>query len=496
MAQRLEPDFELLRVAQFGIGLGFLTLAVPLAFGAAATVAIWAVEGAATLWLSLRLARPAGQGFGLLAQCAAGLWLLAHGPDLPGGGPLVNGLFTSGLLVALAGLVSAGLLRTGRPAASLPGADLALAWGLLWWFGTGLREIDRFAGPDLRPALGPLLVAATGLAGDILGRRLAWPRLRQVAVAILPAAAVGVASRQARETFILSGSLAPSLVLALAVMYGTLQRRERDGLGLGPVDTALHLGGAWLLSFVLTHDAVDRVDAGAGGRSLWPTLALGLVPAALLAGALFGRRRGVWPFRAADGGYEAGYLRPLALLLAAWFGWTSLTEPGGGYARYLPGIDPLDLGLLAVLAAIAAALRQVPLPGRTGPRLLLLLVFLGLSGLAARLAHHYGGVAFTPWALLGSALAQALLSILWTVLSIALMIFGARSRGRERWFAGFGLLAVVGGKLLLVDLIHSGTLTWTASLIGIALLVLAAAYFAPMPPKADGSGGGAAGESG
>jgi uncharacterized membrane protein len=55
---------------------------------------------------------------------------------------------------------------------------------------------------------------------------------------------------------------------------------------------------------------------------------------------------------------------------------------------------------------------------------------------------------------------------------------------------GMGLLGVGGAKLLLVDLANSGTITWTASLIGVALLLLAAGYFAPAPPArpAEGSG--------
>jgi uncharacterized membrane protein len=247
------------------------------------------------------------------------------------------------------------------------------------------------------------------------------------------------------------------------------------------------MGAAWLAVTVLTHDAVVLADRWGAGRSLWPTLALGLVPAALLGLSTWGIRRQWWPWNAAQGLYARGLALPLAILLAGWFCWASFAEPGG-LGRYLPLLDPLDLGLLAVLATVRGVSKLDGAPPAWGGRLLLLLAFLGFSGLAARLAHHWGGVPFTPWDLLDSALLQALLSIFWTVLSIALMISGARTCARDRWFAGFGLLALVGGKLLLVDLIHSGTLTWTASLIGIALLVLAAAYFAPMPPKA-GAGG-------
>ncbi|HVK56645.1 MAG TPA: DUF2339 domain-containing protein, partial [Burkholderiales bacterium] len=60
-----------------------------------------------------------------------------------------------------------------------------------------------------------------------------------------------------------------------------------------------------------------------------------------------------------------------------------------------------------------------------------------------------------------------------------------RKLDRSRWFLGFSLLAVVGAKLLFVDLANVGTAAWTGSLIAIAVLVLAASYFSPAPPKAD-----------
>ena len=53
---------------------------------------------------------------------------------------------------------------------------------------------------------------------------------------------------------------------------------------------------------------------------------------------------------------------------------------------------------------------------------------------------------------------------------------------RLLWQGGFALLGVVGAKLMLVDLANAGTLMWTGSLMGVALLVLAASYFAPVPP--------------
>jgi uncharacterized membrane protein len=110
--------------------------------------------------------------------------------------------------------------------------------------------------------------------------------------------------------------------------------------------------------------------------------------------------------------------------------------------------------------------------------------FVWISTLAARIAHHWGGVRFESHALFHSALLQGMLTLLWSALAIGLMIRATRQGSRQGWYGGFALLAVVGIKLLAVDLANAGTAMWTGSLIGVALLVLAASYFAPVPPKA------------
>jgi uncharacterized membrane protein len=97
-------------------------------------------------------------------------------------------------------------------------------------------------------------------------------------------------------------------------------------------------------------------------------------------------------------------------------------------------------------------------------------------------AHHWFGVAYQEHALFHSALFQGMLSFVWTCLAIGLMIHASRELLRANWFVGFGLLAVVGAKLLLVDAANAGTVIWTGTLIVVALLVIAAGYFAPRPP--------------
>ncbi|HKX41372.1 MAG TPA: DUF2339 domain-containing protein, partial [Burkholderiaceae bacterium] len=54
---------------------------------------------------------------------------------------------------------------------------------------------------------------------------------------------------------------------------------------------------------------------------------------------------------------------------------------------------------------------------------------------------------------------------------------------RAAWMVGAGLLAAVVGKLVVVDLSGSGTVTRIVSFIGVGVLMLVIGYVAPLPGK-------------
>jgi uncharacterized membrane protein len=103
--------------------------------------------------------------------------------------------------------------------------------------------------------------------------------------------------------------------------------------------------------------------------------------------------------------------------------------------------------------------------------------------MAARIAHHWGEVPFVTHVLEHSGLFQTSLSFIWTCMAIITMLYAGKISSRIWWYAGFTLLGGVCVKLLLVDLANAGTVAWTVSLIGIAVLVIAASYFSPIPPS-------------
>lgn len=167
-----------------------------------------------------------------------------------------------------------------------------------------------------------------------------------------------------------------------------------------------------------------------------------------------------------------------------------LTSPGPTLGLpYLPLLNAFDLLQVGALFALAQRLslgeeEEVSFLGSiVRYPLLAALAFVGATCLMARLAHHGLGVPFEPDALWHSVACQALVTLLWTLLAIAAMIRATRVGLRRLWQGGFALLCLVGLKLMAVDLANAGTLVWTGSLLGVALLVLAASYFAPVPPE-------------
>jgi uncharacterized membrane protein len=107
------------------------------------------------------------------------------------------------------------------------------------------------------------------------------------------------------------------------------------------------------------------------------------------------------------------------------------------------------------------------------------LAFIAINGIWLRTAHHWLGVDWNARALSVSPVVQAGLSILWTLIAMALMVFAHRRALRISWAAGAGLLAVVVAKLA------EG---WEriVTFIGVGVLMLVIGYFVPLPPKATG----------
>lgn len=485
-----DADNKIVERSHLGLAIAFFTLSIPLAFGAQVTSALWAIEGAAVLWYGVQTRRLLPQMTGLVMQVAAGGALLLGWNELGHRLPVANDIVMGGLLLTLGGMASARMLRSLGADPEFPPAA-PFAWALLWWLGIGLGEIHHFAPEHLHASLGLIYLMATVLLLEGLAAWWSWPQVRAAAILLLLAMGLAAAHSVAHAGHPLADLLVLVMPVALGLNYWLLFRHER----MGTIDfaDARHLGAYWLALAVVAGELVWRLHhQWAPANTLWPFVALALTMAAGIALPTWGAKKDLWPFAPPEGRYvTTGALLP-ALALMGILPWAAVSLSGDGSGLpYLPLLNVFDLSQLAGLAALRTYANAARPEHRSPLRAAVAgIAFVWLSTLAARIVHAWAGVPFEFSVLMHSTLFQMLLTLFWTVTSITTMILASRHGRRELWFGGFGLLGVVGGKLLLFDAAGRGTLMWTGTLIGVAMLVLAASYFAPLPPRDENSPAG------
>ena len=112
LLKRRDPALQVLAEASFGVGVAFLTLAVPLAASAQWTAAAWALEGVALLWVGTRQRRwlPLLAGLVLHVAGAVALGARARRADVTLA-PAFSGLTLNLLVLAAAAFASAWLME-------------------------------------------------------------------------------------------------------------------------------------------------------------------------------------------------------------------------------------------------------------------------------------------------------------------------------------------------------------------------------------------------
>ncbi|MCD9033753.1 DUF2339 domain-containing protein [Luteimonas sp. Y-2-2-4F] len=461
------------------LAVGFATLAVPLALSAEATACVFALEGAALVWLGLRQDRRLPRFAGLALQLAAVVAYALAAPRVPGAAAaFANSGFVGALLIAFAGLAIAACYRQAQ---RLDAARAAYVWALAWWLGAWGFELMRLLGRAAEPDALLALAAVTGWLAAEAHRRRPDPALGLTLFAAM-LAAVPLALWQSAvhaQPFGGYGAWAWALFAVLGAR-GLACLRGGDGRIARAAQFLWWLLWPLVLSLLLGH-AAARAGLADGWRLAAPALPW-------IAAAALALLRWRWLARPLGAGFDPA--RPalrgtLCVALSLW--WLLALRDAGDSAPlpWLPLLNPLELAQVAVAVLVARWLWTEDAPdglARARTPLLAALAFLLLTAATLRAAHHWGGV---PWnaRLQSSGLAQAALTVVWSVSGVLGWVLGSRRGQRTLWLAGAVLMAVVLAKLVLVDRGHLGNLWGIASFIAYGLLCTVVGFLAPAPPR-------------
>ncbi len=481
------------------LGVVFASLAIPLGLDARWTSAAWAMEGAAVFWLGLRQQRVLARAFGLLLQVGAGLALF---------GDLQDDLYRTDttllahrdawtpMVVALAAMLSAWLQQRLSPVNASPmktmnlqrlGA-LLLAWGVGWWVVALVNGAQRFAPVELQiPTL--LCLAAVSVAlWTVLALRLHWSALAVLCTLLTPACTVLL-------LLALNASYHPAaywgwLAWGAVFVVHLLSLRHLASTLPSWVVSAAHVLGCWLIIGVLALELRFGLMTLSEHYNAWRWLGWALLPSAYL--LLMAAPRALpWPIEVYPREYRVWAAAPLALLMLIWFWLANIVSDGAAAPlAYLPLFNPLELGLLLALAGVfvwaRSRLPQLGIAHDRAQRVAQIVagasLFALFTGMVMRTAHHWSGVPYQLDELLDSMRVQAGLSIVWTLMALALMVGGHLRGRRDIWIVGAALIGVVVAKLFFVELSNRGGLARIVSFIGVGVLLLVVGYFSPLPP--------------
>ncbi len=496
---RVHRDTLKLMVESYvALAVAFATIAIPLALDARWTAAAWALEGAALVWVGVRQSGLLARVAGAVLIVASGLSFIEHGWRDGAGIAVLNGNVLGGLLISGSALF--GAHRLDRDAAPLPFQPLVslalLGWGLLWWFGTGFREIDDRLVFERAVHANLLFAAASAAALAFLSRRLDWRAARLATLGYLPLLLVLAVLPLIAHRHWLTGSGWLAWPAALGAHLFLLFEFDRDGReDRGRWHRGWHTAGALLFAGVVAWEAAWRLDAAALAEA-WSDSA-GLTVLILGGWLLLAlRQRVAWPLQRYPVAYLAATatLLAIAIVLLIGFGIDRSGDPAP--LPYVPLLNPYDTVTLVALIVsmrcllLAREARELLTPGRfrLGLALLGAAAFVLTTIGVVRAVHHVTGVPWSPGILLDSVSVQSALSIYWGLLGFAGMVLGARRAERVVWMLGTGMMAVVVAKLFLVDLGNSGTVARIVSFLGVGVLLLVVGYFAPAPPRPASAG--------
>ncbi len=486
---------RLLTESYLALGVIFASLAIPFALDGHWTAASWALEGAGITWVGIRQHRLLPRAFGLLLQVGGAIAFLLGASHSYSEMPIINSAYIGSVFIAIAGIFTA--YQFSQNSEHLYKAEkglqfILLLWGLLWWFGSGLMEINDHVSSQYEFNASLFFVAVSFCFFSLLGRRLQWREFECSSLFLLPViilcAFAGFVDSHNQNPFAHLGYV--SWISAFAIQYWLLFRSE--DVWPGKLLGLWHAATLWVYTFVAAWVISYAVSKFVPGLDSWGNIVWGLIPAIVIAKLLILKDRFIWRVEKYQESYLGWGLLPIVTFSAVWVLVTCFSRGNPAPLPYIPVLNPQDIAQLFSLLFIYEWLNQTKqgkLPGvidlKPGVLIKILagIAFIWLNSLVAHVVHFYTGVRYAMGPMFESSIFQTSITIVWTVTAFAVMGLGSRFLQRKLWFVGAGLLAAVVIKLIIIDLSDLGTVTRIISFMSVGILMLVIGYVTPVPPK-------------
>ncbi len=482
---RKRATMEFLGECFLALGVGFITLTLPLALDGRWTSAAWAVEGVGLLWVGLRQHRSLPILSGLALQLL-GAAAFSFGWGLTGHHATASSqnMFLGVAFIALAGWACGALLHRYRANQFSWICNILAVWGWLWWVGAGLTAIDAFLPNQLATHASLAFIALSSGFIPMIAKRIQWPNLGMLAVLLLPVMAL-VAFDELFQLHPFARYGLFSWLIAFVIYISLLKQKQipNGALFRAPL--------LWIATIILGMEWHYQLLHFVGGAGVWQDIGWAVIPMLFVAGISYWQFSGVAILQdeplseARIWGWIA--CAPLMFFVLAWFMFMSINSDGSAEPLpYFPLLNPLDITLVAALLLFLVWHRHITKYfhtfGIATPIVAGIMAFTLLNGILLRTLHHWVGTPFQWESVFDYPVVQMSFTFMWAITAFILMLLAHKKSLRILWIVGAALMGLVVAKIFLLDLAQHGTVERIASFIGAGIMLLVMGYFAPLPP--------------
>lgn len=483
------------------IGLGFTTLATPLALSANWTSLIWLIEGTTITVVSLPQKHTRLAYFGISIVLIGVICSMYAYPTM----------IKDVQFITLYGMMSAILLFNGclwhhYRSFSIGGTEeikllflilAAISW-TVWIFGSMIRLVDNST-VVIYPIITCYIIAVW--LWFFIGRKIDWVILRYAVMALWPILILALLRSTTFYSDLYSESLWYLSCLAAFISgYFYLYYADEDIKKCHKnLSTVLHLSLFWIGILGLYRISYAFLARLPWGYSTLEWSVLTLIPAMIILICYCLDRSHRFPIQRYSTLYWKIGLFPIVLDLLYQL-LTGLFYSGKIiYWTYIPFINPLEeVAIFAIMMLVVwlnkfRVLMSTNYLQNTIKRkdftffvmvFITGLILLWANSIMLRSLSEWLDVTWSFYDLWKNQIIQVVLSLVWTLIAVIFVTLAHYNSHRIIWFIGVFIQLLIVIKLVFVDSVELEGLMKASVFIGVALLMLVIGYLAPLPPKA------------